>query len=113
MAAIISDKIKRQFLTQLFDEATGTKLGDSDNYFYMAVGRSQSWDAVVGNSSPGTTDVATSPTNSEREEHQFRYGVQAVKAVEAFSFVIPIKDWTANSQYQQYNDNSVDHPSTS
>lgn len=113
MAAIISDKIKRQFLTQLFDEATGTKLGDSDNYFYMAVGRSQSWDAVVGNNSPGTTDVATSPTNSEREERQFRYGAQAVKAVEAFSFVVPIKDWTANSQYQQYNDNSVNHPSTS
>lgn len=107
MAAIISDKIKRLFLTQLFDEATGTKLGDSDNYYYIGVGRSQTWDPT------GVSDAATSPLNDEREEREFRYGAQAVKAVEAFSFVVPIKEWTANSQYAQYNDNVVGHPVTS
>lgn len=92
MAAIISDKIKRLFLTQLFDEATGTKIGDSDNYYYIAVGRSQTWDPT------GTTDTVIAPLNDEREEREFRYGVQSVKAVEAFSFAVPVKDWTANTQ---------------
>ena len=107
MAAIISDKIKRSFLTQIFDEATGTKIGDSDNYYYMAVGKSQTWDPT------GTTDNAISPLPDEREEREFRYNVQSVKAVEAFSFVVPVKEWTANSQYNQYNDNAIGHPATS
>lgn len=107
MAAIISDKIKRLFLTQLFDEATGTKIGDSDNYYYIAVGRSQTWDPT------GTTDTVIAPLNDEREEREFRYGVQSVKAVEAFSFAVPVKDWTANTQYSQYNDNVVGQPATS
>ena len=107
MAAIISDKIKRLFLTQIFDEATGTKIGDSDNYYYMAIGRSQTWDPS------GTTDLAISPLNDEREEREFRYNVQSVKAVEAFSFVVNVKPWTANAQYAQYNDNVVGQPATS
>ena len=107
MAAIISDKIKRLFLTQLFDEATGTKLGDSDNQFYIGVGRSQTWDPT------GISDAALSPLNDEREEREFRYNAQAVKAIEAYTFVVPIKDWTANSQYAQYNDNVVGQPATS
>ena len=107
MAAIISDKIKRLFLTQLFDEATGTKLGDSDNYYYIGVGRSQTWDPT------GVSDAAISPLNDEREEREFRYSAQAVKAIEAFSFVAPIKDWTANSQYAQYSDNVAGQPVTS
>lgn len=106
MAAIISDKIKRLFLTQLFDEATGTKIGDSDNNYYIAVGKSQTWDPT------GALDAATSPLPDEREEREFRYNVQSVKAIEAFSFVIPVNDWTANSQYAQYNDNVVGHPAT-
>ena len=40
MTAIITDRLKRSFLQQLFDEATGEKIGDSDNHFYIAVGRS-------------------------------------------------------------------------
>ena len=51
--------------------------------------------------------------NDEREEREFRYGAQSVKAVEAFSFVVPAQDWTANSQYSPYNDNAVGHPATS
>lgn len=107
MTAIISDKIKRLFLTQLFDEATGTKFGDSNNYYYMGVGRSQTWQ------NNGLTDVTTSPINNEREERTFRYNLQSVKAVEAFSFVVPVDEWTANSQYTQYNDNTAGHPATS
>lgn len=107
MTAIITDKIKRTFLSQLFDEATGTKLGDSNNNYYIAVGRSQQWDPVAN------TDVAPTPNVTDRETRLFRYNLQSVKAIEAFSHVVPIKDWTTNTQYAQYNDNSTGHPSTS
>ena len=67
MVAIITDTIKRNFLQQVFDEAQGTKIGDSDNYYYIAIGRSQQWDPVA------STDVATTPGVTEREERLFRY----------------------------------------
>ena len=105
MGAIITDKIKRSFLTQLFDEATGTKLGDSNNYYYIAVGRSNQWGA--------SNDDLVQPDFDEREERNFRYSAQSVKAIESFSFVVPIVDWTANTQYVQYNDNVEGQPSGS
>lgn len=43
MVAKITDKLKKQLVQQVFDELTGEKIGDSDNYFYMAIGRSQEW----------------------------------------------------------------------
>jgi len=104
MGAIITDKLKRTFLTQLFDEATGTKFGDSDNYYYVAVGRSNQWP---------TDDTLVQPDFDEREEREFRYAAQSVKAIEAFSFVVPIVNWAANTQYVQYNDNVEGHPSGS
>ena len=107
MAAIITDNIKRTFLSQIFDEATGTKIGDSNNNYYIAIGRSQQWDPV------GNDDTVTTPTVTTRTEKLFRYNVQSVKAIEAFSHVVPTKDWTSNTQYAAYNDNSVGHPTTS
>lgn len=107
MTAIITDKIKRQFLQQIFDENQGTKRGDSDNYYYIGIGRSQTWDP------DNSLDDPISPEVDEREERKFRYAVQSVKAVEAFSFVVPIKDWTANTQYAQYNDSQVGQPAVS
>lgn len=107
MVAIITDTIKRNFLQQVFDEAQGTKIGDSDNYYYIAIGRSQQWDPVA------STDVATTPTVTEREERLFRYNAAAIKAIEAYSYVVPARDWTANSQYAQYNDNQAGQPAVS
>lgn len=104
MTAIISDKIKRHFLDRLFNEATGTRIGDSDNYYYIGIGRSQTWQ------NDGLTDVTVSPSNHEREERTFRYNLQSVKAVEAFSYVVPVDEWSANTQYTQYNDNVVGTP---
>lgn len=106
MAAIISDKIKRKFLTHVFDEATGTRIGDSDNYYYVAIGRSQQWNPA------GSLDAVVNPVNDEREERNFRYNAQSAKAVEAFSFVVPVDEWTANTQYSAYNDDVVGHPAT-
>lgn len=98
MTAKITDKLKKQLAQQIFDEATGTKIGDSDNYYYIAVGRSQEWDVEAN---PDT------PQPVEYDERTFRYDMQSIKAVEAFSFVIPLKDWTSGTAYAQYSDNDV------
>ena len=84
MPAIITDRIKRQFTQQVFDENEGINLGDSDNYFYIGVGHSQIWQPALG------TDVTPDPSNTERDRRLFRYNMQSVKAVEAFSFVAVI-----------------------
>ena len=76
MVAKITDKLKKQLVQQVFDELTGEKLGDSDNYFYMAIGRSQEWSRRK--QSP---DV---PFPHDREEKLFRYNMQSLKAVPGF-----------------------------
>lgn len=100
--SIIVDKLKRDFVQLIYDEATGTTVGDSDNYFYIAVGRSQQWD-------PDNNLDAPIPTlrNRDRDIRQFRYGLQSMKAVEGFSYVVPTIDWTAGTFYAAYNDNVV------
>lgn len=101
MVAKITDKLKKQLVQQVFDELTGEKLGDSDNYFYVAVGRSQDWDDDENPDVPFPTD---------REEKLFRYNMQSIKAVEAFSYVVPLtdtKDWSSGSVYAAYSDAST------
>lgn len=107
MPAIITDKIKRQFVQQVFDQNQGTTLGDSNNYFYIGVGHSQVWQT------DDNTDVTVNPRNTERDRKLFRYNLQAVKAVEAFSFVVPLTDWTINTTYPAFNDNIVGQPTPS
>ena len=106
MTAIITDKIRKQLVQSIYDELASVP-GDSDNYYYVAVGHSQQYDPA------GNTDVAPTPTNTDREEKKFRYNMQSVKAVEAYSFVIPLYDWTANTIYSAYNDNVVSQPDVS
>lgn len=107
MTAIITDKLKKTLANSIFDELQGTKIGDSDNYFSIAIGRSQQYDPVANN------DTATTPTNTDREEKEFRYNMQSVKAVEAFSFAVPLHSWTSNTIYSAYSDNVVGQPATS
>lgn len=107
MVAIITDKIKKQLAQSLLDENEGVLIGDSDNYYYVGVGHSQQWDPE------GNTDVASTPIASDREEKLFRYNLQSIKAVEAFSFVVPLYDWSANTVYAAYNDNIAGQPATS
>tara|TARA_R110000868_G_scaffold411764_1_gene709284 strand:- start:3931 stop:5346 length:1416 start_codon:yes stop_codon:yes gene_type:complete len=107
MTAIITDRIKKEFAQLIFDENAGATLGDSNNYFYVAVGRAQQWQPA------SNLDTVPDPVNTEREERLFRYNLQSVKAVEAFSYVVPLTDWVANAQYAQYNDNVSGQPAVS
>lgn len=101
-SSIIVDKLKRDFVQLMYDEAAGVTPGDSDNYFYIAVGRSQQWDPDNNLDTPVPV-----PRNRERDIRLFRYGLQSVKAIEGFSFVVPTIDWTAGTFYAAYNDNIV------
>lgn len=102
--SIVVDKLKRNFVQQMFDEAEGVRIGDSDNQFYIAVGRSQVWNP---DSDGGGTDQSPIPKNNDRTVKQFRYSLQSAKAIEGFAFVVPIISWTAGSVYNAYNDNVV------
>ena len=99
MVAIITDQLKKVLVQDLFDENEGTNVGDSNNHYYITVGRSQSWQPA------DNTDVSPTPVNTERERRLLRYNMQSSIAINNFSFVIPLKDWSANSIYSQYNDN--------
>lgn len=107
MPAIITDPIKKLFAQQLFDENAATSLGDSNNYYYIAVGRSQEWQPEA------STDNTPTPINTEREQRLFRYDMQSIKAVDDYSFVVPLHDWTANTVYSAYNDNVAGQPAQS
>jgi len=107
MTAIILNPIKDIFTQKIFNENQGTTIGDSDNYYYIGVGHSQQWQAE------DNTDNTVIPTDAERTEKLFRYNLQSIKAVEAFSYVVPLYDWSANTVYSAYNDNTVGQPSQS
>ena len=107
MVAIITDQLRKVLVQHLFDENSGLNPGDSDNYYYITVGRSQSWQP------DDATDISPTPANTERERRKLRYDMQSVIAVDDYSFVIPLHDWSANSVYNQFNDNVVGQPSVS
>lgn len=107
MVAIITDQLKRVLAQHLFDENSATAVGDSDNYYYIGIGRSQTWQPDLN------TDISPTPLNTEREIRKLRYDLQSVIAIEDFSFVIPLHDWTPNSIYSRYNDNISGQPAQS
>jgi len=107
MTAIINDNLRRLLLQQIFDENEGVNLGDSDNHYYIAVGRAQQWQTE------DNTDVTPDPQNTQRSEREFRYSMQSIKAAEGYSFVVPLTDWSANTIYSAYNDNVEGQPSQS
>ena len=97
MTAIITDKLKNIFLDTLFNQQSESDgSGNLVNRFYVAIGRGQPWDSA---------DAAPAPIDSRREQRNFRYSMQSVKQVQAYSYVVPRRNWTANTIYQPYSDN--------
>lgn len=97
MVAIITDKIKQQLIDniiQSIEDSDGN--GDPVNYYYIGIGRSEEWDSI---------DASPVPINSNREERLFRYSLQSMKAIEAYSYVVPRRNWISNTTYRAYDDN--------
>ena len=83
MVAIITDRFKKQVLNDLF-----TDVVDSAATYYIAIGRSQDWNA---------TDAAPTPTNTAKTERDFRNNMQAMKKGEDVSYVIPRYNWSSGT----------------
>ena len=96
MVAIITDRFKKQVLNDLF-----TDVVDSAATYYIAIGRSQDWNA---------TDVAPTPTNTAKTERDFRVNMQAMKKGEDVSFVIPRYNWSSGTIYSGYDDHVQGYP---
>ena len=99
MVAIITDRFKKQILNDLF-----TDVNDSSDTYYIAIGRSQDWNA---------TDVAPIPTNTAKTERDFRNNMQAMKNAEDVSYVIPRYNWSSGTIYSGYDDHVQGYPTNS
>tara|TARA_B100000683_G_scaffold228098_1_gene227869 strand:- start:2113 stop:3492 length:1380 start_codon:yes stop_codon:yes gene_type:complete len=97
MVAIITDRFKKQILNDLFTDVT-----DSSDTYYIAIGRSQDWNA---------TDVAPTPINTEKTERDFRVNMQAMKKGEDVSYVVPRYNWSSGTIYSGYDDHFEGYPS--
>ena len=96
MSAIITERIKKLMIQNLYDDIT-----DSANNYYIAIGRSQDWDSA---------DDAPTPVPTEREIRNFRLSAQSAKQVTDYSFVIPRFNWSTGTTYYGYDDNTTGHP---
>jgi len=132
MAAVVSNKLKFQQAEKLFndvgqqyviknDSATATtfQLADSAgayewgtdypyiaknfqyNYIYAGIGRSEDWNA---------NDSASTPTLNPRTVRLAQYGLQAVKSVTDYKFVVPRYNWSTGTTYSAYDDNVTGYP---
>ena len=96
MAAIITQDLKKQVIEYIFDDITDS----AGAKYYIGIGKSDQWN---------DSDVATTPEQTEREIRNFRLGIQSMKRVADFSFVVPRNNWISSTTYSAYNDNLGGH----
>lgn len=95
MTAVVTHNLKRR-LTGLFNTNV------SGGKYYIGFSRSEYWDSA---------DTAPTPVASVEEERKFRQSLQAMKKVDAWSFVVPRSNWVTGTTYAQYDDTQVGYPS--
>lgn len=106
MAATITEKLKRNILTDLYDRTQniGLTVGDSDRH-YLAIGRSEQWDSDL---------LPPVPTPAKRDILEFQSSIQSMKLVPDVSYVTPRFSWIAGNQYEAwddaYNSNTIVSP---
>ena len=92
MAGVITRELRREMAKELYND-----IDDSANTrYYIAVGKSETWN---------DSDIAATAYSTEREERNFRAGMQSIKLVTDYSFVVPRYNWTTGRVYLPYNDN--------
>jgi hypothetical protein len=106
MSATITEKLKRNILTDLYERTQniGVSLGDSDRH-YLAIGRSEEWDSDA---------EPPIPTPSHDDVLTFQSSIQSMKLVPDVSYVAPRYSWSVGNQYvawdTKYNSNTVVGP---
>jgi len=96
MVATITAPMKRRFIDEFRIDADSASVN-----YYIGISRSEDWNDA---------DTAPTPLNTEREQRNFRLGMQSVKQVANYSFVIPRVNWTSGTTFAAYNDAVVAHP---
>jgi hypothetical protein len=96
MSAIVTDKIKKQFLLDLFNDFDSTGVR-----YYAGIGRSEQWDA---------SDNPVTPQPRVRDERDARMNMQSMKNITDRSFVVPRSNWTSGAIYNHYDDDTIGYP---
>ena len=99
MVAIVTDDLKFNILNALL--ADYNSVGSE---YYIGIGRSEQWDS---------NDAAVTPLNSKFDAIEFKEKLQAVKKVEAASFIVPRQDWVYGTVYPQWDDRRAGNLSVS
>ena len=97
--AIITNRIKKQVIKSI-----QTDIADSDNNYFIGIGRSEDWN---------DSDIAPTILNSQRDDRNFRLGLQSVKNVIDHTFVVPRYNWSSGAIYSAYDDAQVGYPAQS
>jgi|TARA_B110000879_G_C11183093_1_gene519647 hypothetical protein len=113
MSASITDKVKRELLTELYDDFAGKiASGDVPSIpaipHYIGVGRPEEWDSVTA--TPTTVAVGAAnppvPNSSFNEVLEFQSSLQSIKKVSDVSYVVPRYNWSSGSVYTSWDDNN-------
>jgi hypothetical protein len=96
MAAIITDKLKRQLIDDLYAD-----FQDSATYYFAGLGRAELWN---------DSDIVDTPTNSTRTVDLFKRNLQGVKQITDVSYTVPRYNWSSGTIYTAYDDNQAGYP---
>jgi len=99
MSAIITDPFKKQFMQNIFDEASSLSAR-----YYVGIGKNDQWNA---------TETVPAPIDTPRTIREAQNALQSVKAVAGASFVIPRRNWSSGSVYDAFDDNVAAIPTNS
>ena len=90
MTAIATNEFKKTLIESLIDN-----VADSDNTYYIAVGKSDQWDA---------SETVPTATNTVVEERRFRSNMQGIKKMSDVNFVATRYNWSSGTVYKAYSD---------
>ena len=96
MAAIVTDKIKKLFLEDLFQDFDSASVR-----YYAGIGRSEVWNS---------TDTTVTPQNRVRDERNARLNMQSIKNITDKTFAVPRYNWSSGTQYSAFDDNHIGYP---
>ena len=96
MTAIVTNKFKKFML----DKLKADFLDSASNTYYMAIGRSEDWNA----SDEAPDFLVNDALQSLRNARETRLALQSAKVIDNFSYVIPRHDWIANTIYPAFSD---------
>ena len=98
MTAIITDILKKQLLSNVFNEISA-----NTHRYFLGIGRSEQWNA---------SETVPTPTDAPKTIRDARSSLQSIKSASDVSFVIPRYNWSSGAIYQAYDDTFTSIPAS-